>query len=350
MENLYSYVKKYGDRTFKAKEFNDIDNLVFSLLSYLDYSHTSINLGNYTLNYIGKEYFKLYDYYDIRKLGRSQKDAFKLLEIIIDMPRYKDIVLSDYIYNTNKNMQFSAITFNISKNLKYICFEGTDELICGWKEDGKLACEFPVPAHVEAINYINNQVKLFGANVIVGGHSKGGNLALVSSMFIKSYKRFKIKKIYSNDGPGLRQEEFNSKQFKKIKNRYIHIVPDSSIIGMLLRHNSHTVVKSHIKNINCHYLTSWHIKDDKLVLGQLSDKSKRLEKSIIQWIENHSDDDKTKMVDNLFKVLEDSNIESVPSMTSLKNIFKIIKGIKNIDKQTRDLTIDLITNGYLSSK
>ena len=202
----------------------------------------------------------------------------------------------------------------------------------------------------EAINYVNKNVKLFGPNVIIGGHSKGGNLALVSSMYIKAYKRYKIKKVYSNDGPGLRQKEFLSKEYKKIKERYIHIVPDSSIIGMLLRHDKYTIVKSHIKNINCHYLTTWHTKDDKLVISTLSERSKRIEKNIINWLENHSDDDKTKLVNNLFKVFEDSNIETIPNISNPKNIFKILKGIKNIDKDTKSLTIDLITNGYLSAK
>ena len=48
------------------------------------------------------------------------------------------------------------MTFNITKNLSYIAFEGTDQLISGWKEDLKMAYKFPVLAHEYAINYIND--------------------------------------------------------------------------------------------------------------------------------------------------------------------------------------------------
>ena len=33
--DVIGYIKKYGNYTFKEKEFNDIDNLVFCNLSYL---------------------------------------------------------------------------------------------------------------------------------------------------------------------------------------------------------------------------------------------------------------------------------------------------------------------------
>ena len=191
-------------------------------------------------------------------------------------------------------------------------------------------------------------VKFFGPRVYVGGHSKGGNLALVSSMYCKGSVFRKINWIYSNDGPGLRKREFLSKEYNSIRNKYIHIVPDSSIIGVLLRHDSYTVVKSNKKNINGHNISSWIIKGDILEKGTLSKKSKKIEKNIISWLEKYNDEDKTELVNNLFKVLEDSKIDSINNISKPRNLFKILRGIKNMDKHTKDLTIDLIFNGYLS--
>ena len=39
--DIYEYVDKYGDYTFEEKKFNEIDNLVFCSLSYLDFTYTS---------------------------------------------------------------------------------------------------------------------------------------------------------------------------------------------------------------------------------------------------------------------------------------------------------------------
>ena len=340
MTNLFSYVLKYGDKTFKEKKFNDIDNLVFSAISYLNFTNTNINNRKKTLEEIGNEYLNKNTYRKVKKLGIAQKEAYKLLKIIIEKTRYKNVLLSNYIYKTNKDMQFSAITFKISPTLKYICFEGTDELVSGWKEDGKLACFFPIPSQVEAIKYVNKYVKLWGKKVIIGGHSKGGNLALVSGMFMKNYKKFKVKKIYNNDGPGLRDKEFASKEYKNIKKKYIHFVPEYSIVGILLHHDCYNTIKSNKKNIFSHSMTSWLIKEDKLIPSELSNKSKRLEKNLNSWLLKYNDEDKTNMINALFKILEDADIDSLINVLEIHNIIKIIRNIKNIDLRAKEILID----------
>lgn len=346
MANLFNYVEKYGDVNFHDKAFNDIDNLVFSQLAYLDFTNTDINQGKCTLQYIGLEYLSKNKYQDIKKLGIAQKDAYKLLRMVITKRRYQGVTLSDYIYNTSKEKQFSAITFQVSSKLKYICFEGTDELVSGWKEDGELACLFPIPSHIDAIEYVNRNVKLFGANVIIGGHSKGGNLALVSGMFMKKYKKFKVKKVYSNDGPGLRKREFESKEYKRVKKKYVHIVPHSSIVGVLLRNDSYRVIQSSKHNIFSHAITTWLVDDDRLIPSSLSDKSIRLEKSIISWLDKHDDEQRISVVNNLFKILEDADITVLMNATKVKNMIKIIHNVKNIDKQTKELLKDLLLYNY----
>lgn len=340
MTNLFSYVLKYGDKTFKEKKFNDIDNLVFSAISYLNFTNTNINNRKKTLEEIGNEYLNRNTYRKVKKLGIAQKEAYKLLKIIIEKTRYKNVLLSNYIYKTNKDMQFSAITFKISPILKYICFEGTDELVSGWKEDGKLACFFPIPSQVEAIKYVNKYVKLWGKKVIIGGHSKGGNLALVSGMFMKNYKKFKVKKIYNNDGPGLRDKEFASKEYKNIKKKYIHFVPEYSIVGILLHHDCYNTIKSNKKNIFSHSMTSWLIKEDKLIPSELSNRSKRLEKNLNSWLLKYNDEDKTNMINALFKILEDADIDSLINVLEIHNIIKIIRNIKNIDLRAKEILID----------
>ena len=152
MTNIYDYVKKYGNILFEEKDFNDLDNIVFSYLTYLNYTKTSIKDNTHTLEEIANEYLVENGYKRIHKTEVSQRGAFKLLELIKNKKRYKNIILSDYIYNTNNEMQFSAITFNINKNLKCIYFEGTDELVSGWKEDFLLASTFPIPSQKQAIN------------------------------------------------------------------------------------------------------------------------------------------------------------------------------------------------------
>lgn len=342
MANIFDYVKKYGNKCFSEKSFNEIDNLVFSTLSYLDFSNTSIHSNCATLEIIGQEYLSSHTYKEVKKLGVAMRDAYQLLKILITQKRYQNMILSDYIYKTNQETQFCALTFHISKKLKYICFEGTDEQLSGWKEDLKLASVFPVPAHIEAINYVNKHVSLLGPDVIIGGHSKGGNLALVAGMYMKAYKRGKVQQIYSNDGPGLRLSEFYSKQYQKVKKKYTHIVPNYSIVGVLLKSDCYQVVKSSKQSIFGHAMSTWQIEDDKLVSSELSLKSKKLENNILSWVELHSDQEKAIITEHLFGAMEEARIQKTFELLKLKNLSKVIRNFKRIDTRTKSLVREFL--------
>lgn len=349
MKYLKKYLDKYGDISFKDKKLNDVDNLIFTSLAYLDFSNCKDSKKN-TIEIIGKDYLKNNKYKDIAKLCNSKKVAYSLLKLIINKKRYKDIKIKNFEYKKNESSQFSAVTFHISHKLEFIAFEGTDEYISGWKENCHLACSFPVPAHIEAIRYINKHVKMIGPSVIIGGHSKGGNLALVAAMYLKKYKQNKIIKIYNNDGPGLRKKEFESDEFNRIKNRYVHIVPDCSFVGVLLRHDNYKVVKSVKNNIYGHVMDTWVIEDDKLVNSKLSTKSLKLENNLITWLELHNDEDKKYLVDSLFNILNELKIHDTLELKKIKNLFRIFKKYRSMDKELKDLTKDLIKYNLLNAK
>lgn len=346
--SIYDYVKKYGDLTFDEKPFNDIDNLVFSELAYLNYTDTSVNMSDHTIEYIAREYFKLHTYLSVRKLGVAQRDAYLLLESVSKLNRYKKIIIHDYVYSTNKNKQFSAMMFRINDSLEYMCFEGTDELISGWKEDLYMTCVFPVPAQKDAINYANKHIKIFGPNIIIGGHSKGGNLALVAGMYTKPLKQFRVLKVYNNDGPGLRLKEFKSGEYRRIKRKYMHIVPDSSRVGILLRNDIFNVVKSSRNNIFGHAIATWQINDDKLIPSTLSKKSIEIAHKVEVWFTSHTDIEKEKIASQLFESLEEANIKTYLDISDIQKLIKLVENIRNIDDETKELIKSLLKETVLS--
>lgn len=346
MTNFHNYVKKYGEKTFEELEFNDLDNLVFSMLSYLNYTKTKINDNCHTIKEIGNYFLKTHSYKKVSHTGIAGKRAYKLLELVINSKRYKDVIMSDYIYLSNKEMQFGALTFTISKKLKVIVFEGTDELISGWKEDLFIASTFPIPSHVEAIKYVKRNIKLLGPKVIITGHSKGGNLSLIAAMFTPLYKKFKIKKIYNNDGPGLRTHEFKSFKYKTIKKKYVHIVPDHSIIGVLMHNDTYKVVKSYKTGILAHDLYTWLTDETNIKECELSTRSKTIEKNILKFINSHRDEELRKTTNKLFKILEDEDINDTMKLTKVTSLIKVSHKFIRLDKETKDLIIELIFYTY----
>lgn len=332
MSDIFKYIDNYGNYSFKEKEFNEIDNLIFSSLVYLDYSNTLIYDNKYTIKEIGESYLK-------DKIELNNKEL--LLKTIVDKDRYKNIILYNFIHKKNSDIQFGAMTFKLTSDLIYIAFEGTEKDISCFKEDAYLACFYPIPSQIEAIKYVNNTIKLFGPKVIIGGHSKGGNLALVSSMYMKKYKQHKILRIYSNDGPGLRKLEFESNEYQKIKDKYIHIVPSESIVGVLLRNDKYYVVKTNKKCIKAHSMFNWIIDDNHLVSDKLSYKSKKLSNNLLLWLDNHDDNKRLKIVNDVFNILEEELNKSRFDV-AIKKLLDIILKLKDIDNDTKYLVKDLI--------
>ncbi len=343
MSNIMDYIKKYKDKTFDEEEFNELDNLVFCQILYLDFLNIiSSKRKPITLNSAIKSFLNKNSYKDISKYGIIKIGGYKVIKQIEDTKRYKDVLVYNYIYKGDNNKQFGALTFKVKKNLIYVAFEGTDHLLSGWKENFQMSYEHLVPAQECAINYLNKYIKLFDTNIIVGGHSKGGNLALISSMYCNRFVRCKIKKIYSNDGQGLRKEQIESKNYLKIKDRYIHFVPNYSYIGILLRNDKYEVIKSSRKDILSHDIFNWQVQGTKLIRANLSTISKNLEKSVILWLNNHDKDEREKMITNVFDALEKSGIYTTNDLLDIKNSIKIIKNLNSIDEETKKLILNFL--------
>ena len=348
MENLYSYIKKYKNKTFQEKKFNDIDNMIFSMIAYNSFEKIMDEVDDNTIYSFGKRFMEKYTFKIISLRGLMYEDPYKILKEIYKTKRYKDVLIEDYEYIYSDVTQFCAMTFKIDKNLSYIAFEGTDHSLVGWKEDGEMACFYPISSQKYAIKYLKKHINIFGPRYIVGGHSKGGNLALVGTMNLKPLQQYKVKKIYNNDGPGLRLKQFKSRKYKMVKHKYIHIVPSTSVVGILLRNDKYFVVSCRKKNIYSHSCASWDIDDDKLIESELSIKSKRLERSLISWLDKHNDNERKKLINDIFKMLEDSKIENVTELKSIKRLVSIYFKSRKLDKETQDLFWDLISYNFKS--
>lgn len=337
MISLIDYVKTNGDYTFFEKKFNEVDAVLMSAIVYVNFSNiikdVEVSLGDAL-----EKYLKVTDRKTIIKLDFIQKDIYKLVKVIKDKIRYRGILLSNYVYDVTYNKQFCAITMKLPTGEKLIVYEGTDHNLVGWEEDFTMLYQFPVPADTDAINYLNDNVSIWDKNVIVLGHSKGGHLAMTAATFCKWYKKFAIKKVYNFDGPGFRYDEFNSKKFKRMTKKLEYIIPNYSIFGLLLRHPEEVkVVKTTKKDIMAHSMFNWLVEEENFVFDRLSRISRNLDKSIIMWLEQHDDEERKKVVTDVFKYLKDNGIEKITDMVKLKNVFTLIKNLDDLDKGTKDL-------------
>lgn len=348
---IKNYISAYGKYKIDEKPLNEIDYCIFSILSYLNFQDIipKYKKGTITLEKACDLYFKRVDKKLLKANIYAVKDTASIFEELKKTKRYKDLELFNYSYKVTFDMQFGALSIKLPNNTIFISFEGTDGYISGWYEDFQMSYKFPTLAQKEAIKYINKVTNFFTKNVIVGGHSKGGNLALTSSMYAKRRVRRKIKEIYSFDGPGLRRKELNSNKYKKIENKYKHYVPYQSIIGMLFFNNDNfIVIDSNTKYLFQHRAITWLIEDNKFKRCELSSSSKKFRKALDNWLDKLDDKGKEKFTLVLFGILNKAGINDLIEFkkSMIPNILKIIIESTSLAKEDRKMLYTCFNDLY----
>lgn len=355
MAAMDQYLKEYGKFTFLEEEFNEVDAVILSLISYIDFSGIvpKIKKGKILLKDAASKYFRKNSKKEINNNMIAVKSAIHLLEKLAKTKRYQDLYLYNYYYKVTFDMQFGAICIMLPNKNVYVSYEGTDSYVSGWKEDCMFTYMFPTDAQKEAVNYLNKVIGFFSSKIYVGGHSKGGNLALVASMYCKPLIRHKIKKVYNHDGPGLLDKEFESKEYERIAPKLVTYVPKYCLVGMLLRHtDNYVVVDSKNKSIFQHDASSWITEKNRFKRTEISDFSKRVEHGVINWLEKHDNKKRKDFVNNLFTVFNKAGIYDLKQFkeSKINSIVKILKEMKNLDKESRDMIIECFKNLYAEIK
>ena len=334
---IIDYVKKY-DYTFDEKKFNEVDNLILATLIYVDMNKFVGSNEKITLEELSDRFFKNYKK---EKTIMAVKEGIKLLKLVKDSKRFKDILLYNYVYKSDDYSQFSAVTFEFGNTL-YISYEGTDELVSGWEEDFDMSHTFPVKAQKEAIKYLNKYT-FTKKNIILGGHSKGGNLALVAGMLSNIILRSKIINIYSNDGQGLRKIELNSVKYKRIRKKYIHLIPQNSIIGLLFRHQDDIVIKANALTLFSHIPSTWKVVDDHFERTELVRSSFIFDKGLSMWLDKYNYAERKLFIKEVFNVFRENGITSTLELRKdFSHVVNVIKSSSNISDEVKNMFSELI--------
>ncbi len=212
--------------------------------------------------------------------------------------RYGDTRIKNCIEIIDEDieMQFSAMTLELDNHTAYIAFRGTDDHIVGWKEDFKMSFMDVVPAQKKALDYVNAVASKY-RNIYIGGHSKGGNLAVYSAVFADKRVKNKIVAVFNNDGPGFKQRLLSTPEYLDITDRIITLVPQSSVVGMLLEHEeSYSVVRSTQKGVLQHDGFSWEVMGaDFVYLSDVDDDCKTVDMTVKKVLNTMSMEQKRRI-------------------------------------------------------
>ncbi len=338
MKNVFYYLDYYGNLTFDEVHFNDIDGLIFALLSYVKLKDIvpSDRFKTISLKQACVLFLSKYSEKDFKKEDWLFPSSYKLMVILANSKRYTSCKLGHFVIKTDKNGQFGALTIRAG-DITYLSFEGTDSEVIGWKEDFELMYKFPIQSQIHAADYFNTTLTLFDRKVYLGGHSKGGNLAMYAYMYGKESFKKRVVQVYNFDGPGFLKDVLSSSLYEEMESKLKMVVPKESVVGMLLGHRDYMVVNSSAKGVLQHDAFTWECFGGFFVPSILSKKSKKLEMNLEEYLQGMSKEERKNFVETFFAVFEKTSIQNIMQLKELKisTLLNIMKEFKNVPSSTK---------------
>ena len=338
---LFDYLKWRNDVSLRAAPFNEIDNVLLSYLAYADFGELlQEEKRRVSIETCFKRFCKKHDLANVRESKLFIERAPLLLEDMVCGARFRGTKVVHFreVFDKEKVQQFAALVFLLPDGTRYVSFRGTDLSITGWKEDFLMSFTAETEGAKEAVSYLNEVAACVEGDLILGGHSKGGNFAMFAAAFCDDAVKERILKVYNNDGPGFREEIVRSAAYRELLPKITNIVPQTSIIGRLLSNEAaHTVVKSTAAGIFQHDVTTWEVTKDKFVRAEPDAFSDFVEKSLGTWLETMDDEARKSLVETVFSMIEMTEAETFVEFG--ENLFKntglIIKGFGKLPKEKR---------------
>lgn len=319
-KTMIDYLEEYGSYSFEERVFGPVDSLIISQFAYLKFDGLVPELHSrkrpVALSQLAKH--SLIENLFADERYREHNKA--LFEGMVKSKRFGNLCMKNYInvIDTERETQFSAITICLENGPVYIAYRGTDETLIGWREDCNLTFPKPVPGQVMSVEYLNTVAKKINGEFLVGGHSKGGNLAVYASMMCQKKIQDRIQIIYCHDGPGIHPALKELGNFDVIAGRIHKTIPYASTIGLLFNFDeAYKVVASCYKGILQHDPFSWIVEEGSFCYQEeVREGNLLIDNALNNWIMSLEDTQKETFIETLFRVLAASKVDNTIDMVA----------------------------------
>lgn len=306
---VMDYLRWRGDLTFAQDGFNEVDDLVLCIISYLNFRRfddlrTTDPARAVALPDVAARLTE-----EDEQLGLSELDYIPLMRLAAETERFRDVRMFGFTHEWDeaKEMQFDAVSYLLPDDTLLVSFMGTDTSLVGWKEDFNMSFLTAVPAQERAAAYtVEMAAACPDRKLRIAGHSKGGNLAAWAAIHIPApLQEQRLLDAYNNDGPGFSHDMVDSDAYRRVADKLHTYIPESSIVGVLLEHaEDYAVIDSSNRSVMQHEPMSWSVLGPRFVhLGQRSQMGKLSDDVLRQWIGSMTPQEREQFSDALFDVL-----------------------------------------------
>ena len=342
MANIFDYLTWRGDLTFSQDPPNAVDALVFSGLSYIRFGEEPGQTPEKPVFLkTAAEAFFARDGYET--CCRVEKDL-DLLRAAVQTRRFGMTQLCMYrdLLIPQQETQFAAMTFLLDDGSMFLAFRGTDNSLVGWKEDFNMTFQQTIPAQRLALQYTREVSMEYLRPMRLGGHSKGGNLAVFAAARSSPMIQQQILEVYNNDGPGFTKYLMGDPGYVRMVPKIRTYVPQSSVIGMLLEHEEpYTVICSKSIGLLQHDLYTWDVLGrDFLSVEEITEGSQFVDATIKTWFADMTNLEREQLVDVMYALLGSGGADSVYDLLHPKNIRTYIKTLSSDEHLRRVLSTE----------
>lgn len=353
MGSFLNYVNQNRNITMAEKPFNIVDALVLTAIVYFPFPYASVISGNrkITVNRLIEDFLARTD--KVKNTFSPKLDR-RLALLLFNSKRYSSLLMAGYIrrHDNDTEKQFTALSFYNDDSV-FVAFMGTDTSLVGWKEDLNLSFKKAIPSQKSAVNYLEIIAKKFPTKTIyVGGHSKGGNLAMYAATFVSLEIQKRIKLVFNFDGPGFLEEITKTKEYHRIRKRIMTVVPSYSFVGIIFeKSDNFLIIKSRGLLLTNHLFYNWCVNDDDFeYVKKLSKMSIRAHYTVRYLMRKLNDYERETFVRETYKLLRSSGAYSIYDLfrkipTLIKDMSSGIKTMDDKDKKTVSKAMKTILYG-----
>lgn len=347
MKNMLDYIKEFGHVSFEERAFSEIDALVLTELEYLPLEKvvpSDENGENFVTVKEIAEYMQEHkqELFDENPMMITQ-ERHEVSQVIADAPRFQSLkffgVVSEWDKDTTK--QFAAVTVEVEPSVRLVVFRGTDETLIGWKEDFLMTYSPLVAAQTDAKEYLAKQASLFDGDLMVSGHSKGGNLAIYAAATQEEDVQLRIVDIFCFDSPGLYRSVLETKGYQNIVPLAMRYIPQDSLVGLMLESEvPYVIVKSNATGAMQHSAMTWEIEDGQFIkMEKLTKNSQLNDQTLKKWTESVSDEELELFWNVFFELLFSVGIDTVNDLYGqfMHYVQEFLKAAGNMDEEKREL-------------
>lgn len=346
MANMVDYLEWRGDLSFRTAGFNEVDNLLLAQLAYVEFDGIvpgEDSTLDITLGEASEQFWSCHEEEDILARVSMTKWAPILMRRMAETKRFCEVRLSKYVNDISdeEQSQFSVVCAALPDGSIYVAFSGTDDTIVGWRENFNMGFLAETPGQLKAVRYLNRLDAPEEQKLRIGGHSKGGNLSVYAAVKCLPRLKGRILAVYSNDGPGFNREMIESEAYQEMLPKIKTILPESSIIGMLLEHQEdYEVVESSQSGIQQHDAMSWEVLGPSFVyVEHVATKSILLDETMKAWLYQLNQDERREIVDTVFFMLEEAKIRTVDDFyrSPWKKVQELLRAKSRLPEETQKL-------------